>query len=87
MGRLAGFLAYRLMVAGQNAEYRLVGVPKIAETLTMAVGCWNPVPESPTTFFLAVANEIGNNLAGSPTKSYPNPPLVVFVAYKGPQFV
>lgn len=72
------FFSHRLVFLTQQTKYLCICFPKVAESSTMSESCWYPRPQTPTTFFTTVTNEIGNNLAGSTAQGYPNPSFVFF---------
>lgn len=82
MSGLTRLFTDRLMLACQVAKNDLVRFPKIAKGGTMAIRVRYPMPQSPATFFTAVANKIGNDLSRATTKRNPNPPFVLFMAHK-----
>jgi hypothetical protein len=85
MSRLAAILTDRLMaIPGENA---LVSLPKITERMTARVSQRNPSPQLETTDFAAVANEVGHDLAGTPTQGHPHPALVGFLQDERSQLV
>ena len=74
----ARLFSHRLMFLAQQAKYLLVSFPEVAVGDTVAISKWYPRPQTPTAFFAAVTNEVGNNLACSTTQRYPNPSFVFF---------
>ncbi len=76
MGCFARLFSHRLMFLAQQAKHLFVGFPEVAESDTVPISKWYPRPQTPTAFFTAVTNEVGNNLACATAQSYPNPSFV-----------
>ena len=80
MSGFTGFFTNRLMSFSQQTKYLFVRFPKITEGGTMSIRSGYPRPQTPAAFFASVANEVRNNLTGSPTESYPDPAFVFFAS-------
>ena len=78
MCRFASLFANRVVLRRQMSEDCIVCLPKVTESRTMTVETRNPGPETPTIFFSSSPDEVGDNLAGSPTQRYPDPSFVFF---------
>lgn len=72
------FFTNRVMFLAQQAKNLLISFPEVTEGGTMSISDWYPRPQTPTAFFAAVTNEIGNHLACPTTQGYPNPSFVFF---------
>jgi len=75
---LPSVFAHGVVFRGQMSKDLVVGLPKVTEGGTVAIGRRNPRPQPPTSFFRSSADEIGDNLSSAPTQGYPDPAFVFF---------
>lgn len=85
MGSLAGLFPHTPM--GFLGEHRLIGLPEVTVTGTLAKGGRDAMPQAPTGAFTMVANHKGQNMPRAAQQHRPEPPFVHAFSDKTPRLI
>ncbi len=85
MGGFSGLFPYRRMLF--RGDHSPVRCERVRETMPLAIGGWNALPQALTRLLTPIPNGIADHLTRLAAEGDPNPGVVGFFEHKRPQFV